>query len=52
MGLYIILIIDLLEYPETYPFDSKEPGVEVKLVVKLAQFFLIPVAIVIQEELM
>lgn len=52
MGLYIILIIDLLIHPESYPFDFKEPGVDVKLIVKLAQFFLIPVAIVIQEELM
>lgn len=51
MALYIILIIDLFD-PESYPFDHKKQGVEIKTIVMLTQFFLLPVAIVIQEELM
>lgn len=51
MTLFIVLVIDLQD-SATYPFESKKPGVEVKVIVMLAQFFLIPVAIVIQEELM
>lgn len=52
MTLYVVLIVDLMTDPKSYPFDRKLPGLEVKPIVKLAQFFLIPVAIVIQEELM
>ena len=51
MALYIILIIDLFD-PESYPFDHKRQGGEIKTIVMLTQFFLLPVAIVIQEELM
>lgn len=51
MSLYIILIIDLMVDPDSYPFDRKNEGEEVKLIVMLAQLFLIPVAILIQEEL-
>ena len=50
MSLYIVLIIDLL-VDDTYPFEQRKEGVEVENVVKAAQFFLIPVAILIQEEL-
>ena len=51
MSLYIILAIDLQD-ANNYPFQQKKEGVQVKLIVMMAQFFLIPVAIMIQEELM
>ncbi|KAL9181998.1 hypothetical protein ACHAXT_012341, partial [Thalassiosira profunda] len=51
MALYILLIVDLLIDPDAYPFERNTKEVEVKLIVKLAQLFLIPVAILVQEEL-
>ena len=51
MSLYIILAIDLQD-ANNYPFQQKKEGMQVKLIVMMAQFFLIPVAIMIQEELM
>ena len=52
MTLYIILIIDLMTDANSYPFDRKKEGTEVKLIVIIAQLFLLPVAIMVQEELM
>ena len=51
MALYILLIVDLMIDPDAYPFERNTKEVEVKLIVKLAQLFLIPVAILVQEEL-
>jgi len=52
MTLYIILIIDLMTDANSYPFERKKEGTEVKLIVIIAQLFLLPVAIMVQEELM
>ena len=47
MALYVLIMVDLA-YNKEYPFDKK---LEVSTLVIIAQVFLIPVAIVTQEEL-